>query len=351
MKRILVNCAKFAAAALVTLVCFEIYFRTTEISLPSFVIDDPVLGRAFKPNARAALVQEGFYMGRINEYGCLGPAYPPERTEGTLRVALVGDSFVEAFQVFPKWNLRSVLEEQLRGRLGPRVEVLNFGLSGQNLRLMYAYYKDLVARFHPDITLFILTDDSFFARDKSKGPIAYLDQDGNLKVNYDFAKSDRYRRKMRLRFTRELGSYQLLQSAFSRYGMGGTPQILLDKFAPRKRSVKKAGPPPSQAQDPKFGLNRAVIEALGRLDRSGPSRIIVVGHREIPSYYVSAIEQAGLTYIDLNPELDELQRSGTDPYYWPVTHSRGHWNQEGQKFIGEYLARRLSEIEHLQPAR
>jgi len=343
MKRILIICAKFAAAALVTLVCFEVYFRTTEISLPSFVIDDPVLGRAFKPNARSALIQEGFYMGRINKYGGLGPAYAPERTEGALRVALVGDSYVEAFQVFPKWNLRSVLEEELSSRTGRRVEVLNFGLSGQNIRTMYAYYKDQVTRFQPDITLFIVVDDSFFGRDKKKGPLCYIDEDGNLKVNYDFAKSDMYQRKMRLRFTRELGSFQMLQAAFARYQLGETPQIVLDKFAPRK-SVKKRESPESEATDPNFRLNKAVIEEFGRLNRSGSSRIMFVGHKEVPPYYLPVIAETGLTYIDLRPELDEFQRSVTDPYYWPVTHSRGHWNQEGQRFIGNYLAGRLCEL-------
>ena len=170
MKRGFVYGLKFIAAVLVTFACFEVYFRTTEISLPSFVVDDPVLGRTFRPNARAALLQEGFYMDRINEYGYLGPAYPPEKTKGSLRVALCGDSFVEAFQVFPQWNLRSVLEAELSKRLGRRVEVLNFGRSGQDLRTMYTYYKDLVSQFQPDITIFIVIDHAFLGHDNSIGP-------------------------------------------------------------------------------------------------------------------------------------------------------------------------------------
>jgi hypothetical protein len=347
MKHVLVICAKFVAAALVTFVCFEIYFRTTEISLPSFVIDDPVLGFAFKPNARAALIQEGFYIGRINKYGYLGPGYPPERTEGTLRVALVGDSFVEALQVFPKWNLRSVLESELSKRTDRRVEVLNFAYSAQTLRAGYVYYKDLVARFQPDITLFVVASHSFLGADYSPGPVSYVDGDGNLKVNYDFAKSDTYQRKMRLRFTREFGAFQLLQSALARYRLGETTQILFDKFALRKRTKEKM--PESQAEDRYFELNKAVLEELGRIDRSGRSRIIIVGHRDVPPYYLPAIKEAGLTYIDLRPELDQLRRSGTDPYYWPVTHTRSHWNHEGHQFIGEYLARRLLELERPKP--
>lgn len=348
MRHLVVICAKFITAVLVTFVCFEIYFRTTEISLPSFVIDDPVLGRAFKPNARAALIQEGFHMDRVNEYGQMGPAYPPERTEGTLRVALIGDSFVEAFQVFPRYNVRSVLEGELSRLSGRTVEALNFGLSGHTLRTMYASNKDLVARFRPDITVFVVVGESFLGRDKPKGPVCYLDENGDLKVNYDFAKSKRYQRKVQMRLTRQLGSYQLLQSAFARTGWGVTPQILFGKFAPRKRG-KNRGVAESLSRDKNFELNQAVLRELGRLDRAGLARVIIVGHRDVPDYYPPVIEDAGLTYIDLKPELDELERSGTDPYYWPVTHSRGHWNHDGHRFIGEHLARRLWEVERAEP--
>jgi hypothetical protein len=345
MKRILTFSAKFAVAALVTFVCFEVYFRTTEISLPSFVVDDPVFGRTFKPNARATLVQEGFYMDRINEYGYLGPSYPPERTEGTLRVALIGDSFVEAFQVFPKWSLRSVLEAELTRRMGRPVEVLNFGRSGQDLRTMYTYYKDLVAGFQPDVTLFVVMDHAFVGNDNSLGPVCYLDEGGNLRVSYDFAQSEAYRRKISLRFTRQLGSYQLLQSAFYRYRQGETAQIMLDKFAPRTRAQNPGAPAGAgDSADPYLEINKAVLQELGRINGSGRSRILIVGHKEVPAQYVPLVEEAGLTFIDLRPELDELKRAGIDAYYWPVTNNDGHWNQEGQRFIGGYLAERLYEL-------
>lgn len=344
MKRALIFLVKFAAAALVTFVCFELYFRTTEISLPSFVYDDPVIGRAWKPNARTALIQEGLYMGRINEYGCLGPSYPPEKKEGTLRIALVGDSYVEGFQVFPRWNLRSVLEKELSQYAGRPVEVLNFGLSGHTIRTMFAYEKDRVSRFHPDITMFFINRASFGGRDHSLGPQCYLDPDGHLKVNYDFAQSNTFKRKTQLNFTRKFGSYQMLQSAFARFREGQSTRILLGKFAPRK-PVESRKAPADETKDPKFGLNKAVIEELARIDRSGRTHVVFVGHKHVPPYYARAIEEAGLTYVDIQPALDELARSGTDPYYWPVTNSSGHWNHEGQQFIGKYLARWLLETE------
>jgi hypothetical protein len=343
MKRVLTNGIKFAVAALVTFVCFEVYFRATEISLPSFVVDDPVLGRTFRPNARAALVQEGFYMDRINAYGYLGPSYPRERAEGTLRVALIGDSFVEAFQVFPDYSLRSVLERELSKRVDTPVEVLNFGRSGQDLRTMYTYYKDLVSQFQPDVTFFVVIDHAFLGSDKSLGPVCYLDQNDSLRVSYDFAKSNAYRRKIKLAFTRELGSYQLLQSAFYRYRQGETLRILFDKFAPGASAGTQGLETVTERKDRNIEINRAIIAELGRINREGPSRIVFVGHKQVPPGYVVMVEEAGIPFIDLRPVLDDLKRSGTDPYYWPVTNNDGHWNQEGQRVIGAYLAKRLAE--------
>ncbi len=351
MKRVLANGIKFALASLVTFACFEAYFRATEISLPSFVVDDPVLGRTFRPNARAALVQEGFYMDRINAYGYLGPSYPRERKEGTLRIALIGDSFVEAFQVFPDYSLRSVLESELAKRVDTPVEVLNFGRSGQDLRTMYAYYKDLVAGFQPDVTLFVVIDHAFLGSDKSLGPVCYLDENDSLRVSYDFAKSDAYRRKIELGFTRELGSYQLLQSAFYRYRQGETARILFDKFVPAPRAGTPGLETVTQLEDRYSAINRAVIAELSRVGRSEGTRIVFVGHKEVPRSYVEMAENAGLPFIDLRPALDELKRSGIDPYYWPVTNNDGHWNQEGQRVIGAYLADRLADSDILDSPR
>lgn len=331
---------KFALAALLTFVCFDLYFRTTEISLPSFVKGDPVLGRTFRPDARAALYQEGFYLGRVNDYGYLGPSYPPEKPSGTFRIALNGNSYVEAFQLFPQYSLRSVLEEELSALVESNVEVLNFGRSGKNLRSAYTYYKDFAAGFEPDVALFILTDTSFISGSRAIGPRCYLDEQGNLQVSYEFAESAAYKRKARLGVGRWFGSYQILQNAMNRLFLGEAPRILFDKFAPR-RDAAESHTPGSGGKDEFVELNTAVIRELGRMNRAGKTRIIIVGHRGVPDYYPPIIEEAGLEYIDLDPELARFQDTGVDPYYWPITGAVGHWNHDGSRFIGRYLAGRL----------
>lgn len=63
----------------------------------------------------------------LNRFGFHGPDHGPLRAPGKARVAVIGDSMVEAFQVAREETLAARLEEGL-----PGVEVLGFGMSGHS---------------------------------------------------------------------------------------------------------------------------------------------------------------------------------------------------------------------------
>lgn len=63
----------------------------------------------------------------LNRYGFHGPDHPPRRRPGSRRIALVGDSMVEAFQVRREETMAARLEEALTD-----VEVLGFGMAGHS---------------------------------------------------------------------------------------------------------------------------------------------------------------------------------------------------------------------------
>ena len=124
----------FFIASIFTLLLFEAYFQTTEISLPSTVQDDSTFGRTFKPNARINLIKESFYMGEVNRSSYLGPEYEINKPKNTIRIALIGDSFVEGIQVADKFHFRNILEQELKTKINNHlIEVLNFGRSGLDL--------------------------------------------------------------------------------------------------------------------------------------------------------------------------------------------------------------------------
>ena len=52
--------------------------------------------------------------------------------------------------------------------------------------------------------------------------------------------------------------------------------------------------------------------------------------------------RAGLPIVDLGAALAELEARGEDPYYWPVTKMRGHWNHATHQTIAHFVAEALA---------
>ena len=68
--------------------------------------------------------------GRINTLGWRDVERSRDRQAGVLRVAVLGDSFVEALQVELDSTFCRIAERELARRLDRPVEVMNFGRSG-----------------------------------------------------------------------------------------------------------------------------------------------------------------------------------------------------------------------------
>ncbi len=84
------------------------------------------------------------------------------------RVAVLGDSFVEALQVREEEGVARRLEAYLRESTGRPVEVLNFGCSGFSTSLEYLQLREWVRGFSPDLVILFhhfsdMTEDCRFA--------------------------------------------------------------------------------------------------------------------------------------------------------------------------------------------
>lgn len=347
MKKKIFFFAKFSIAFTITLVVLEIFLRLTQISLPSNVTIDEKLGRKLKPNARIMLAAEGFRLGKINKYGYTGTAYPPERDHDALRIALMGDSYVEGHYLPEHYYFGKILEEQLPGLIHRDVEVLNFGLAGLNFRRMYINYKEWATTYNPDITLFFIAPFDLLKKEVHMGPRCLM-ENGCLVISHDFNRSRSYKIRVRLEFLRNFSFYSLFQKAYALFRLGRTGDILLGSLNPFSRGDRNenAGEnDPSMENDDYFEINQAIFEKLLSINDSGESRNIIVLKSEIPVYYKELINEMGLPLIDLSKELKKMEAQGVDPYYWKATKKKGHWNHEAQRIIGEYLAEGLSSGE------
>ena len=68
---------------------------------------------------------------------------------GTIRIAVLGDSFVDALQVMLEERITEILE----GDLG--VEVLNFGLEGSGTDIQLLRWRSIVRQYEPDLVILV----------------------------------------------------------------------------------------------------------------------------------------------------------------------------------------------------
>ena len=97
---------------------------------------------------------DGTVTGSINAWGYRGPERPPEKPDGTLRIAALGDSFTLGYGVRDDETWPAQLERELG------VEVLNFGVADADTRAEVNYLEGYALSFQPDVVLlaFFLND-------------------------------------------------------------------------------------------------------------------------------------------------------------------------------------------------
>ena len=104
-----------------SLLLCELPLRFLGIAYPVFVWTDPVRGVAHIPGAKGGPRQsDGSRKIEINSDGWRGPETSLEHPAGTFRIALLGDSFIEAFEVPFNQTVGEVIARRLRACVAVR---------------------------------------------------------------------------------------------------------------------------------------------------------------------------------------------------------------------------------------
>jgi len=143
------------------LACFgEVMLRVLPLgrfrSLP-FRRYDPNIGLALIPNRKVSH-NRGCFSGVVetNSFGWRDRERTLEKPSGTFRIAMLGDSYVEAVHVKPEEVVNIQLEKLLREQ-GYNAEVLNFGIEGIGSTQELLVYEQKARQFHPDVVLMMYT--------------------------------------------------------------------------------------------------------------------------------------------------------------------------------------------------
>jgi hypothetical protein len=141
---------------LVSLIVAEAGLRLFKIEYPSFFDFDPFVGLKLRPGLKGYWLQEGGGYVSINSDGLRGREHVISKPPHTLRIAVLGDSFTEAFQVNQEENFCAILEKNLKGCSnleGRQVEVINFGQSGFGTAQELLALRHWVWKYSPDVVL------------------------------------------------------------------------------------------------------------------------------------------------------------------------------------------------------
>lgn len=149
--------ASVGATGFLVLLALELILRLTGAQPDFFFQLDPEVGAIHIPGQKGWHVFAG---GRqyveINSHGYRDLERSLEKESGTIRIAILGDSFVEAFQVPLEATFTRVLERRFNAECGSAVrsfEVLNFGVSGFGTGQELATLRRRVLPFEPDLVL------------------------------------------------------------------------------------------------------------------------------------------------------------------------------------------------------
>jgi lysophospholipase L1-like esterase len=91
-----------------------------------------------------------------NSFGFRDREWSLEKAPGTTRIAVLGDSFIEAIQVPLQDTVPRQLETRLAARVaGARIETMNFGVSNYSLGQYLMTYDQYARQFRPDYVVVV----------------------------------------------------------------------------------------------------------------------------------------------------------------------------------------------------
>jgi hypothetical protein len=167
---------------------------------------DPEIGYRFTPGCEYWFRGENDHAitGRINALGWRDRDRARAKPAGAFRVAVVGDSYVEAFQVELDSTFEAIAERELDARGSIDFEVMNFGRSGMTTTEELLVLDRDILPCRPDLVVLVFAPQNDIAdvdpatADTRLRPFYRVDDDGSLQLDTSFRDSGAYRNRARL---------------------------------------------------------------------------------------------------------------------------------------------------------
>ena len=251
--------------ALLTLAAFALALLVVEVGLRNvggvfhdrFTMPDNERGWVLRPGFAGWMSDENTMWVRINSDGLRDRERSLAAPAGTLRVAVLGDSYVQGINVPLEKTLPAAIEASLSACVlppGQPVEALNFGVSGYGTAQELLTFRHHAAKYRPDVVMLaVYTANDIFNNRRDLNPTANPDQspyytltNGALELDASFRAVlaagvwQPWWHRLRIRVTDRLRTAQLLYDTWGRVEARRSTAVLVRRRGLRDERVPHA---------------------------------------------------------------------------------------------------------------
>lgn len=329
---------------------------------PQFLSIDPIVGHRHRPNVVGYYTREGFAQVSINKHGFRDEEVSLEN-DHALRIAVLGDSYTEAFQVPLDKTFHGLLEEAY----DESVEVLNFGVSGYGTAQELLAYREYVRSFEPDVVILAFNpgnDIKDNSRELAGGyprPYYYLD-DGQLVLDDSFRQDKRQQRPgwiytLYYFLTDHFATFSLLDQL--RYRTRHQPAEPEDRSTRLENTIYN---PVSPAQQDAWNVTETLVAKLeAEVQGDGarfvmfvldtmPTSLITNGDPRYPEERLGRFcDNQSMSCIFMEPEATRRYKASGQTLHGFDGRTDGHWNEFGHVIAYEILRDGLIRMDILEP--
>ncbi len=175
----------------------EIALRVAGIGFPSFYAPDEYCGSRLRHSTSGVWITEGHGYVSINSHGFRGPQFSLAKPSDVVRIAVLGDSMIEAMQVDHQHTFTAQLQQRLQKAISSesRVEVINCGVAGYGTAQELLMLRHYVISLQPDLILLSffphndIRNNSFKLAQEPPVPYFNLNDSGELELDESFRQS------------------------------------------------------------------------------------------------------------------------------------------------------------------
>ncbi len=142
---------------LIPLFALEIFVRFSHYSWEQIHIQDPLTNLLILTPDKEFIYENKCLTSHLktNPAGFNSPSYDKKKPDNTFRIAILGDSYIEALQVASDNNVSRLLENKLQNQTNQSInyQVLSFGISSHGTYSNLLYLKDYVLAYEPDLII------------------------------------------------------------------------------------------------------------------------------------------------------------------------------------------------------